>query len=68
MMTKNANSPFSVGLPALYLVAFLSGISLGLFNPFVSTLMKEKGYDNIVIGANSTLYFFVHCRRNTDCG
>ncbi len=59
MMTKNANSPFSVGLPALYLVAFLSGISLGLFNPFVSTLMKEKGYDNIVIGANSTLYFFV---------
>ncbi|WP_231859776.1 MFS transporter [Microcystis aeruginosa] len=58
-MTKNANSPFSVGLPALYLVAFLSGISLGLFNPFVSTLMKEKGYDNIVIGANSTLYFFV---------
>lgn len=59
MMTKNANSPFSVGLPALYLVAFLSGISLGLFNPFISTLMKEKGYDNIVIGANSTLYFFV---------
>jgi len=59
MMTKNANFPFSVGLPALYLVAFLSGISLGLFNPFVSTLMKEKGYDNIVIGANSTLYFFV---------
>ncbi|AVQ71841.1 putative MFS-type transporter YcaD [Microcystis aeruginosa NIES-2519] len=59
MMTKNANSPFSVGLPALYLVAFLSGISLGLFNPFVSTLMKEEGYDNIVIGANSTLYFFV---------
>lgn len=59
MMTKNSNSPFSVGLPALYLVAFLSGISLGLFNPFVSTLMKEKGYDNIVIGANSTLYFFV---------
>lgn len=59
MMTKNANSPFSVGLPALYLVAFLSGISLGLFNPFISTLMKEEGYDNIVIGANSTLYFFV---------
>ena len=59
MMTKNANSPFSVGLPALYLVAFLSGIYLGLFNPFISTLMKEKGYDNIVIGANSTLYFFV---------
>lgn len=59
MMTKNPNSPFSVGLPALYLVAFLSGISLGLFNPFISTLMKEKGYDNIVIGANSTLYFFV---------
>ncbi|WP_223210418.1 MFS transporter [Microcystis aeruginosa] len=58
-MTKNPNSPFSVGLPALYLVAFLSGISLGLFNPFISTLMKEKGYDNIVIGANSTLYFFV---------
>jgi MFS family permease len=59
MTAKNSNSPFSTGLPALYLVALLSGISLGLFNPFISTLMKQNGYNDIVIGANSTLYFFV---------
>ena len=56
---KNINSPFAPGLPALYIVALLSGISLGLFNPFISTLMKENGFNDIVIGANSTLYFFI---------
>ncbi|MDJ0845616.1 MFS transporter [Crocosphaera sp.] len=59
MTAKNVNSPFGPGLPALYIVAFLSGISLGLFNPFISTLMKENGFDDIVIGLNSTLYFFI---------
>jgi MFS family permease len=34
-----SKSPFSKGLPALYAVAFLSGLSLGLFNPFISTFM-----------------------------
>ncbi len=59
MTSKTANTPFAPGLPALYMVAFLSGISLGLFNPFISTLMKQNGINDIVIGANSTLYFFI---------
>ena len=59
MSAKNLDSPFTAGLPALYIVAFLSGISLGLFNPFISTLMKQNGFNDIIIGANSTLYFFI---------
>jgi MFS family permease len=59
MTAKTADSPFATGLPALYIVAFLSGISLGLFNPFISTLMKQNNINDIVIGANSSLYFFV---------
>jgi MFS family permease len=56
---KRSDSPFSSGLPALYIVALLSGISLGLFNPFISTLMAQKGIDDFIIGLNSTLYFFI---------
>ena len=59
MTAKTADSPLSSGLPALYIVGFLSGISLGLFNPFISTLMKQNNINDIVIGANSTLYFFI---------
>lgn len=59
MTAKTANSPLASGLPALYIVGFLSGISLGLFNPFISTLMKQNDINDIVIGANSTLYFFI---------
>lgn len=59
MITKTTDSPFATGLPALYIVGFLSGISLGLFNPFISTLMKQNNINDIIIGANSTLYFFI---------
>ncbi|ABA24349.1 Major facilitator superfamily MFS_1 [Trichormus variabilis ATCC 29413] len=59
MTNKTIDSPFAPGLPALYIVAFLSGMSLGLFNPFISTLMKQNNINDIVIGANSTLYFFI---------
>lgn len=52
-----SNSPFSLGLPALYAVAFLSGISLGLFNPFISTFMAQHQINDVIIGANSTVYF-----------
>ena len=52
-----SNSPFSTGLPALYVIAFLSGISIGLFNPFISTLMAQHHVDDLWIGANSTVYF-----------
>ena len=50
-------SPFANGLTALYVVAFLSGLSLGLFNPFISTLMAENQVSDLWIGANSTVYF-----------
>ena len=56
---ESSASPFSPGLPALYAVAFLSGISLGLFNPFISAFMSQNNAGNILIGLNSTLYFFV---------
>ncbi|MBR8838426.1 MAG: MFS transporter [Stigonema ocellatum SAG 48.90 = DSM 106950] len=54
-----SNSAFSTGLPALYVIAFLSGISIGLFNPFISTLMAQHQVDDLWIGANSTVYFLV---------
>lgn len=56
---KRSNSPFSSGLPALYIVALLSGISLGLFNPFISTLMAQKHVSDLIIGLNSSFYFFI---------
>jgi MFS family permease len=52
-----SKSPFSKGLPALYTVAFLSGLSLGLFNPFISMFMTQHGVDDVWIGANATIYF-----------
>lgn len=54
---KTASSPFTVRLMALYAVALLSGISIGLFNPFISTFMAQNNVSDIWIGANSTVYF-----------
>ena len=54
---KTASSSFTVRLTALYGVALLSGISIGLFNPFISTFMAQNNVDDIWIGANSTVYF-----------
>ncbi|GAB1543991.1 hypothetical protein NUACC21_66670 [Scytonema sp. NUACC21] len=52
-----SNSPFSTGLPALYIIGFLSGLSMGLFSPFISTLMSQHKVPEMLIGANSTLYY-----------
>lgn len=52
-----SDSPFSVGLPALYIIGFLSGISMGLFSPFISTLMSQHKVSEVLIGANSTVYY-----------
>ncbi|MUH01250.1 MFS transporter [Scytonema sp. UIC 10036] len=52
-----SNSPFSTGLPALYIIGFLSGLSMGLFSPFISTLMSQHQVPEMLIGANSTLYY-----------
>ena len=56
-MPKIAKSLFAEGLPALYAVAFLAGISIGLFNPFISTFMTEHQIGEMWIGANSSTYF-----------
>ena len=55
--STTSTSPFSTGLPALYIISFLSGISMGLFTPFISTLMAQHQVDDVWIGANSTVYF-----------
>ncbi|MCC5615728.1 MFS transporter, partial [Nostoc sp. CHAB 5836] len=55
--SKASTSPFSIGLPALYIIGFISGISMGLFTPFISTLMAQHQVDDVWIGANSTVYF-----------
>ncbi len=55
--STQSTSPFSGGLPALYVISFLSGISMGLFTPFISTFMAQHQVNDVVIGANSTLYF-----------
>lgn len=59
LTSTKSNSPFATGLPALYIIAFLSGISIGLFNPFISTFMAQHQVDDLWIGANSTVYFLV---------
>ncbi len=59
LTSTKPSSAFSTGLPALYTIAFLSGISIGLFNPFISTLMAQSQVDELWIGANSTLYFLM---------
>ncbi|WP_242072119.1 MFS transporter [Nostoc sp. FACHB-110] len=48
---------FSRGLPAIYIISFLSGISLGIFNPLISAFMEHNQTDDVWIGANSTVYF-----------
>jgi MFS family permease/nitroreductase len=47
------------GLVALYGVAFLSGFSLGVFNPLVALLMSEQGISDTWIGLTATAYFLV---------
>ena len=43
-----SHSIFSNGLSALYLIAFITGISLGFFNPFISTLMAQNQVNEIM--------------------
>ncbi len=59
LTSTKSNSAFSNGLPVLYVIAFLSGISIGLFNPFISTFMAQNQVDELWIGANSTVYFLM---------
>jgi len=52
-------SVFTRALIGLYVVSFASGFSMGIFNPLISLLMEEAGVDQILIGANSSLYYLV---------
>jgi len=44
-------------LVALYSVSFLAGAAMGLFNPLISMLMAQHHASDVLIGANSTLFF-----------
>ncbi len=55
--SPKSDSLFSKALSALYIISFLSGISLGIFNPLISTFMEQNKIDDVWIGSNSTVYF-----------
>lgn len=61
-MIKHISPPkstdlFSQQLLTLYLLSLLFGVSLGLFNPLMSTFMEQQQVSQIWIGINSTVYF-----------
>jgi MFS family permease len=47
----------SPALATLCMVSFLAGVAMGLFNPLISTLMAQHHISDVLIGANSTLFF-----------
>ncbi|MBW4450081.1 MAG: MFS transporter [Spirirestis rafaelensis WJT71-NPBG6] len=55
--SKKSTSLFDTKLIALYIISFLTGVSLGFFNPLISTFMEQQQIDGVWIGANSTIYF-----------
>lgn len=52
-------STVSKPLIGLYTISFLSGFSMGIFNPLISILMEQQGTDQLWIGANSSLYYLM---------
>lgn len=52
-------SAISKPLIGLYVISFLSGFSMGIFNPLISILMEQQGIDQLWIGANSSLYYLM---------
>lgn len=59
--TIKSTSPPALSKPliGLYLISFLSGFSMGIFNPLISILMEQQGIDQLWIGANSSLYYLM---------
>lgn len=47
------------GLVALYGVSFLSGFSLGVFNPLIALRMSQQGIGDFWIGLTATTYFLL---------
>lgn len=43
----------------LYLISFISGFSMGVFNPLISIIMELRGISQVLIGANSTIYYLM---------
>lgn len=60
-MTNNDNTAalFSRPLTGLYTISFLSGFSMGIFNPLISILMGQHGVSQLLIGINSSLYYLI---------
>lgn len=50
---------FTKPLIGLYVVSLASGFSMGIFNPLISMLMEQSGVEQIIIGANSSLYYLM---------
>ncbi len=50
-------SLFSTQLSIFYIFSLLFGITLGLFNPLISTFMEEQKISQLWIGLTSTIYF-----------
>ncbi len=48
---------WSPAIATLCSVSFLAGAAMGLFNPLISTLMAQHRASDVLIGANSTLFF-----------
>jgi MFS family permease len=47
----------SLSLITLYGLSFLFGVTVGIFNPLMSTLMERHQVSHLWIGATSTVYF-----------
>lgn len=58
-MDEGTVSAVSKPLIGLYIISFLSGFSMGIFNPLISISMEQQGIDQLWIGANSSLYYLM---------
>lgn len=52
-----SSPPSSKSLLVLYGLSFLFGVTVGLFNPLMSTFMEQHQIAHVWIGATSTVYF-----------
>jgi MFS family permease len=57
MNRSSSSGAFAPPLLALYLVSMLAGAASGLFNPLIATLMTQRGASEVMVGANSTVFF-----------
>jgi len=54
---ERSSLPSSMSLLTLYGLSFLFGVTVGIFNPLMSTFMEQHQVSQLWIGATSTVYF-----------